>query len=121
MTLRLQEIKDWLTSLFPTVDLSKLNYMQSDASSRKYLRLVTTDNSFIIMDTKPDKELDNFLNLNRILAIHKINVPEIIHCNATQGLVILKDFGSKTYFDTLRGTDPGQTDKLYLDRINRVK
>ncbi len=79
MTLRLQEIKDWLISLFPTIDFSKLNYMQSDASSRKYLRLETTDNSFVIMDTKPDKELDNFLTLTRILGLHKINAPKIIH------------------------------------------
>jgi len=117
MTLRLQEIKDWLTSLFPTIDLSKLNYMQADASSRKYLRLETPDNSFVIMDTKPDKELDNFIALARILAVHKINAPEIIHCNAAQGLVLLNDFGSKTYLETLRSTIPEQTDKLYLDAL----
>lgn len=117
MTLRLQEIKDWLTSLFPTIDLRKLNYMQSDASSRKYLRLETPDNSFVIMDTKPDKELDNFITLARILAVHKINAPEIIHCNSAQGLVLLSDFGSKTYLETIRNVAPEQTDKLYLDAI----
>jgi aminoglycoside/choline kinase family phosphotransferase len=117
MTLRLQEIKDWLTGLFPSIDLSKLNYMQSDASSRKYLRLETPDNSFVIMDTKPDKELDNFVALARILAVHKINAPEIIHCNAAQGLVLLSDFGSKTYLENLRGTVSEQADKLYLDAL----
>lgn len=117
MTVRLQEIKDWITSLFPTIDLRKLNYMQSDASSRKYLRLETPDNSFVIMDTKPDKELDNFISLARILAAHKINVPEIIHCNSAQGLVLLNDFGSETYLEAMRNANSEQTDKLYLDAI----
>jgi aminoglycoside/choline kinase family phosphotransferase len=120
MTLRLQEIKDWLTSLFPTIDLSKLNYMQSDASSRKYLRLETPDNSFVIMDTKPDKELDNFIALARILAVHKINAPEIIHCNTSQGLVLLNDFGSKTYLETFKTADVSLTNKLYLDAVTTL-
>lgn len=117
MTLRLQEIKNWLTSLFPTIDLSNINYMQSDASSRKYIRLITTDKSFIIMDTQPGKELDNFIQLAKILTQHKINAPKIIHCNTSQGLVLLNDFGSQTYLKTLQAAPQEQIDKLYLDAV----
>jgi aminoglycoside/choline kinase family phosphotransferase len=117
MTFRLQEIKNWITQLFPTVELSKLNYIPSDASNRKYLRLKTTDAAFIIMDTVPGLELDNFIKIAKILISHNINVPQIIHCNLQQGLIMMHDFGAETYLTSLQSSTPSQIDSLYLDAM----
>lgn len=120
MTLRQQVIHDWIASVLPSADLSKLEYIQSDASQRKYLRLQSMDRSFIIMDTKPDQELINFSQLAKILLAHKITVPEIIHCNYELGLLLMSDLGHKTYLEDLRHATAERVDSLYLDAITTI-
>lgn len=120
MTSREQTIHTWLSGLLPNVDLSKLQNIQSDASQRKYSRLQTTAGSFVIMDTKPDQEIINFSQLAKILIIHKITVPEIIHCNAELGLILMSDLGAKTYLDELRSASNDRIDSLYLDAITTL-
>lgn len=120
MTTRQLEINAWLHSLFPEIDLTNLQYMQSDASQRKYLRLKIKNNSFIIMDTLPGPEISNFITIAKILTRHNITAPEIIHYNMEQGLVLLTDFGSTTYLQALQNANPAQIDKLYLDAITML-
>lgn len=120
MTLRQQEISTWLSGLYPNIDLSNLQYLQSDASSRKYLRLQTTDAAYVIMDTKPDQELTNFIQIAKILHAHKINSPEIIHSSPAQGLALLTDFGTETYQNALQKATPEKIDSLYLDAITTL-
>ncbi|HSX21090.1 MAG TPA: phosphotransferase [Gammaproteobacteria bacterium] len=115
--MRQQEIHAWLSSLLPATDLSNLQYIQADASSRKYLRLRTPTDSFVIMDTKPDQELTKFITIAKILAAHKISVPQIIHCNAEQGLLLMSDLGTQTYQEILANGTTEQIDSLYLDAI----
>lgn len=120
MTSRQQEICTWLSSLLPSADLSKLQNIQSDASQRKYSRLQTADGCFVIMDTKPDQEIINFSQLAKILITHKITVPEIIHCNAELGLILMSDLGTKTYLDALKSASTERIDSLYLDAITSL-
>lgn len=117
MSTRQQEIHTWLSSLLPTADLSKLQNIQSDASQRKYLRLPHGEESLVIMDTKPDQEIKNFHQIAKILFANKLNVPDIINCNADQGLMLMKDLGAKTYLDELRHASTDRINSLYLDAI----
>src|SRR5579863_7155771 len=117
MTLRQQEINAWLSSLFPSADLSNLQYLQSDASQRKYLRLKLPGTTYVIMDTKPDQELINFVQIAKILYTHKITAPEIIHCNEQKGLLLMSDFGAETYQNALQNAPIERIDSLYLDAI----
>ncbi len=120
MTLREQEIHAWISSLYPTMDLANLHYLQSDASSRKYMRLQAPSNTYVIMDTKPDQELNNFLQITQILHAHNINTPEIIQANIPQGLVLMTDLGVETYQQALQHATPQKIDSLYLDAITTL-
>lgn len=120
MTLRQQEINAWISGLMPDVDLSNLQYLQADASQRKYLRLQLASNSYIIMDTKPNQELLNFTNIARIFHKHDLNVPEIINSNYELGLLLISDLGSITYQDALSNATPGRADHLYFDAIKSL-
>lgn len=79
MTIKQQEINSWLTSLFPDINLTSLQYIQSDASQRKYLRLQTNDNFFYNYGHNPRPRLKNFVTTAKIFMQHNITVPEIIH------------------------------------------
>ena len=78
LTLRQQEIHTWLSSLLPAADLSAIQNIQADASQRKYLRLQTPENSWVIMDTKPDQEIINFNQLATILLAQKVKSLKLI-------------------------------------------
>lgn len=117
MTTRLDEIKQWLLGLLPNIELSSLNYIQADASDRKYLRLSTPDNSFIVMDTKPGLEMTNFINIAKLLSQHELTVPQIIASDHERGLILMSDFGAQTYLSILKNGDLTQVNSLYQDAI----
>ncbi len=120
MTTRPGEIKHWLNSIFPNVDLSSLKYIASDASDRKYLRLTLAELSFIIMDSKPSTDLNNFIKIANILSTHNINVPHIIDSCPKLGLILMTDFGSQTYLSKLKSSDPATIDRLYTDALTAL-
>jgi aminoglycoside/choline kinase family phosphotransferase len=117
MTTRLGEIKGWIANFFPNVDLSNLTYMQSDASARKYLRLSLSDLSFVIMDTEPGVELNNFVRIAGILEANNVTVPQIINQDLARGLLLMNDFGSTTYLSAMKNSDLATANKLYSDAI----
>lgn len=119
MTFRQQEINVWLSNLFPNEQINT-KYLQSDASARQYLRLQLPHISYVIMDTKPDQELINFIQIAKILHAHKITVPEIIHGNMQAGLILMSDFGSETYQTALEQSPANKIDSLYLDALNTL-
>ena len=117
MSNRLGEIKAWLTNCFPNVELSNLQYIQADASDRKYLRLKLSELSFIVMDTKPGDSLSNFIKIAGILDLNKVTVPKIIHQDIERGLILMNDFGASTYLSTLKSADLPTANKLYQDAL----
>ena len=120
MSTRLGEIKNWISGLFPNIDLSSLHYIQADASDRKYLRFNLTELSFIIMDSKPDAEFNNFINIAQLLSQHGLTVPKIIEVNTEQGLILMNDLGAQTYLSILKEANLATAHKLYSDAISAL-
>jgi len=120
MTTRLNEIKNWLSSLEPKINLDSLQYLQSDASSRNYLRCDSDLTSLIVMDTKPGEEMTRFSQVAKLLAAHKLTVPKIIASDLERGLLLLSDLGSRTYLQVLKQADPATVDRLYLEAITSI-
>jgi N-acetylmuramate 1-kinase len=120
MTTRLGEINQWLAEIFPDHDLSLLKYIQADASDRKYLRLTLATDSYIVMDSRPGVELQNFIDIAKLLSEHQVNVPKIINTDTTRGLILMHDFGSHTYLNMLQAASPDQVNKLYSDALKSL-
>lgn len=120
MTLRFAEISSWLAVLFPAGEIKSLNYIESDASARKYLRCSLNGESYIIMDTTPGLEQVNFVKIAKMLSANKINSPTIIHNDFERGLILMNDFGDQTYLGILKKANPEKIDKLYIDAIHAL-
>ncbi len=90
----------------------------SDASFRRYLRVTTKGRSLILMDAPPDHEdCRPFLHVQSLLENAGVNVPSIIHADVQRGLLLLSDFGSRSYLDELNDEN---CDALYADALDTL-
>jgi aminoglycoside/choline kinase family phosphotransferase len=114
---RQEAIQVWLTDLFNDKPF-KLTAASNDASFRRYFRITTADNSFIVMDAPPDKEdTIPFINIASALFKHNIHVPEILAKDVESGFLLLTDFGSTAYLDKLH---QDTADDLYQHAIHAL-
>ncbi len=117
MDKRKQIIRNWIESLYPGKEYS-LDLASSDASFRRYFRLLIGNSSHIIMDAPPEnEEITTFCRLARRFHRIGINVPEIQHTDYRQGLVLMSDLGSEHYLDHL---NMHTADELYGDALDSL-
>ena len=87
----------------------------SDASFRRYFRIISNKKTFILMDAPPDLEkIDHFINITNKLIAADINSPKIICFDIELGLILMTDFGSQTFLDVL---DSNNSNELYSKAI----
>jgi len=90
----------------------------SDARFRRYFRVKTIKDSFIVMDAPPQNEsIEAFLKISQILNTINVNVPDIYEESDVLGFILMQDFGSDTYLDVL--SDDNQQ-RLYGDSIDSL-
>lgn len=90
---RLLQINSWLTHHLKTNDFH-LQAMPGDASFRHYFRVRSGHQSYILMDSPPEKEpVSSFITIADIFRQHQICTPEIIIQDSLNGLLLLTDFG----------------------------
>ncbi|MEO5338989.1 MAG: phosphotransferase [Magnetococcus sp. MYC-9] len=74
-----------------------------DASFRRYYRVETAQERFILMDAPPDKEDSGpFLDIDRFLVRFGVPVPRIVQADLASGFVLLEDFGDLTFLEAIR-------------------
>ena len=113
---RIDLLKDWLSKKLE-VDFS-ISSASSDASFRKYFRIKTLEDSFIVMDAPPQNEsIETFLKIRKILNRIEVNVPDIFEEDKALGFILMQDFGRDTYLDVLN--DDNQQ-RLYNDSIESL-
>lgn len=78
-------------------ELTTLEPLAGDASSRTYYRLRTQKDSFILMDSSKDASYDSFKLLTRYFLDNNLLVPKILHEFADNKWLLLTDFGDITY------------------------
>jgi N-acetylmuramate 1-kinase len=114
---RLKLIKEWLPSVIGTTDFT-INSASSDASFRRYFRVSSEKNTWIIMDAPPShEELTPFIDIANFLYQHNVHVPEITAVNHKNGFLVLSDFGSSAYLDEL---NENTADSLYQSAIDSL-
>ena len=121
---RLSQLNTWLGTLASkwSLDLTTIQPASSDASFRRYFRVLSNKNgsqaSFIVMDAPPATEdTKPFINISKLLADAKLNVPVVLEKEIEQGFLLLTDLGNQTYLSALnQQTAP----KLYQDANNAL-
>ena len=96
------------------VDNYKLKQIKSDASFRKYFRVIRENNhKKLLLVLSPNKTENNFgyLKTNKILEKMNLSVPEIIDADISKGIFLIEDFGINTYTNCLKQGESEQ--KLY--------
>jgi len=113
---RIDLLRDWLSKKLE-IDFS-ITTASCDASFRRYFRVKTVENSFIVMDAPPQNEsIQAFLKIGQILNTINVNVPDIYEEDDELGFILMQDFGGDTYLDVLN--DDNQQ-RLYSDSIESL-
>jgi aminoglycoside/choline kinase family phosphotransferase len=113
---RIDLLKNWVSKKLQ-IDFS-ISSASSDASFRRYFRVKTIEDSFIVMDAPPQNEsIDTFLKISQILNSINVNVPDIYEEDKALGFILMEDFGTDTFLDVLN--DDNQQ-RLYSDSIKSL-
>ena len=113
---RLDLIKTWLKN---DLKLSVDNIVpaSADASFRRYFRVTTQLGTSIVMDAPPEKEsIREFIDIDQQLRLLGVHAPEIKAQNLEDGLLLLEDFGNRTYLNELKNN----ADQLYSDAVDAL-
>ena len=90
----------------------------ADASFRKYYRVKTSENTFILMDAPPDKEsISDYLKIGNEMVNQGIHAPKVFFKNQKLGFILMEDFGDKTFLKEF--TSKGLKD-LYIRAIDNI-
>lgn len=104
---RFKALSTWLTHTL-THDIHAIVPASSDASFRRYFRVLSAEQaSLIAMDAPPEREnMPAFLKVANLLNHAEVKVPQIFHYDLEQGFMLLEDFGNECYLDKLNHEDP---------------
>ncbi len=108
---------EWLQGVFETDDFS-CEPASSDASFRRYFRVILGDESYVVMDAPPAKEdCTSFIAIATLLFEQGINAPQIFHQSLEKGFLVLSDLGSESYLDYLNDET---ADERYGDAVQAL-
>ena len=110
---------DWLSNIESVAGIDPVP-ASADASFRRYFRLQTEPQSFIVMDAPPAQEDSTpFLRVAAFLESMQLNAPRIIEADLKQGFLLISDLGAVPYLDVLNQT-PEKADDLYGDAMQAL-
>ena len=93
MKKNLLEATNWLSSVIGTNNFN-LEPLREEASNRKYFRIKTNEQSFVLVDNSEDKEqAANFLYSSKLLINSNVNVPETFAFSEDLRFMLLQDLG----------------------------
>lgn len=114
---RHNELEQWLQQLgkFSTYQLQAL---AGDASFRKYYRLTTAGDSYVVMDAPPLLEdCQPFIKIANVLRQNNLLVPTIFSQDINQGFLLISDFGDDLY---LKKLNEKNAESLYGQAIHAL-
>jgi len=98
---RANAILDWLNNTL-NLKIIQFEIASSDASFRRYFRVIHSQGQHIVMDAPPEKEnIEPFIRIATLLKAANLNVPIIHQQDLIQGFLLLDDFGSCCFLDQL--------------------
>ncbi|GAB3783456.1 aminoglycoside phosphotransferase family protein [Dyella agri] len=95
-----------------------LESASSDASFRSYWRTMHAGQSWIVMDSPPEREDPRpWLAIGERLAKAGLHVPKVAEQDLQQGFLLIEDLGSRLYLTELNAEN---ADKLYGDAMDAL-
>ncbi|MEP1595591.1 MAG: phosphotransferase, partial [Halieaceae bacterium] len=80
----------------------KLTVIAGDASNRRYFRLSTGGQTYVIAEAPPETEKNpEFLSVRQLLAEAGVRVPSLIAADLDQGYLLLEDLGDRVLLPEL--------------------
>ncbi len=115
--LRIIALKDWLENDL-LLDICDFAPASSDASFRRYFRVITPNNRMIAMDAPPDKEnCVPFIHVAGLMSAAGVKVPDIYQQNLQDGFLLLEDFGPHCLLDQLNANT---VERLYGNALDSL-
>ncbi|ORU91892.1 MAG: phosphotransferase [Cycloclasticus sp. symbiont of Bathymodiolus heckerae] len=117
---RKQLLVEWLEEVFETNNFS-CEPASSDASFRRYFRVILAGKSFVVMDAPPAKEdCTSFVCIANLLFEQGVNAPQIFHQSLEQGFLVLSDLGNESYLDGLTDRTAGLRYRDAVDSLHKM-
>jgi len=114
---RQSELKCWVESRLSLSPL-ELEPASADASFRRYFRVRSAGQSFIVMDAPPAHEdCRPFVQIAGLMAEAGLNVPRVIAEDFARGFLLLSDLGTAGYLQALNADS---ADALFRDAIDAL-
>ncbi|MES2214949.1 MAG: phosphotransferase, partial [Pseudomonadota bacterium] len=114
--MRIEHKHDFLRSA--NITEYTLEPLPSDASLRRYYRVLTKGVSLILMDCPPEHySVKPFVNIASLLKAHNLPAPEILFLDSERGFLLLEDFGDVRVKDHLEA-NPEDIISSYKDAID---
>lgn len=109
----------WLQQHYPSFEL---NPLAGDASFRRYFRVHSGDQRFVLMDAPPPQEdCRPFVRFAEQLHAGQVRVPRIIAADVEQGFLLLEDMGDELLLHALRRESPDTYYRLAIDELLRIQ
>jgi len=110
-------LKQWLQHACP-LPIDALHEMAGDASFRRYFRLHSGQQSFVVMDASLQLDCcEPYVAIAKTLQQSGIAVPSVIAQDLKKGYMLISDFGDRLY---LKELNQNNADRLYKTAMNTL-
>ncbi len=115
---RLALLQGWLSRDLG-LRAQRIERASSDASFRRYFRVLRDDGTLIVMDAPPETEdVRPYLRVTALLEPLGVHVPHVYESDVARGFVLLEDLGSTHYLAMLGAA--GDAQRLYGDALQAL-
>ncbi len=92
-------------------ELSDVNWMEADASNRRYARVKKNGQTYVLMDSPLSEKPAEFAAVAELLTAHNLPAPKIYAKDMENGFLLLEDFGNLSLSQAV--LDETKADALY--------
>jgi len=121
---RLSQLNIWLSPFGDkwSLNMASLAPASSDASFRRYFRVIVDGETLIAMDAPPPQEdCTPFVHAAEVFGAAGLNVPKIIAQDIPNGFLLLSDLGNTTFLSALQAPNGLEVAAdLYRDASNAL-
>ena len=115
-----ENLLKWAKSQIP--DLEDMTPLREQASSRQYFRASSTRESFILVFSDPQRELNNeFIKYSEFLIKNQVSVPRIEAFDLENGFMLIEDFGDKVFQNEINSYNQKNLYLLAIDQIIKLQ
>lgn len=112
-----EEVSNWIKK---SKTIQSVYRLPGDASTRRYYRILSDTNSYIVMRMEPFPDQANslpFLVVQNHLAESGIDVPAVLDVDPDRGFILLEDLGDITLLHRLEDVNNADTERHLYERV----